>query len=166
MTLFSLPVLYLCGIAPNSGLCLRISSIKAWDMFTMKNGLPPFTIGCAKHITCAATLPSSNGKYWCQNMDSYDLCMTAKAIIDVMNQTAQYPVECSFDVMLSDNIRVLDYRKPGPITTTTTTVPPTTIPPNTTVPVTTTPPNTTAPAMASMLKYTSGLITLLLLVSL
>jgi hypothetical protein len=130
------------------------------DLFTTNNGLPPVTIGCAEHIACSANLPSGNGKFFCQNMDSYDICLHAQAAISSVNQTAQFPIRCVYAEMLSDNVPVLNYRQASP-TTTTTTAP--TIVTNVTF---TEPPNTTAPASASTLKYASGIILLLLMFSL
>jgi len=127
------------------------------DLFTTRNNLPLVTIGCAEHITCAANLPSGNGRFFCQNMDSYDLCIGAQAAIDGVNQTAQYPIRCVYAEMLSDNIPVLNYRQALP-TTTTTTAP--TVFTNVTL---TEPPNTTAPASASTIACASGLILLLVL---
>ena len=104
------------------------------DLYTAKNLLPYQTIGCHNHIVCASPLPTGNGRYWCQNMDSYDLCL----IVQNITANTDYSVTCGFSILLQDNIPVLDYRQPGILVTTTIAL---TIPENTTVATTTTPAN-------------------------
>ena len=140
---------------------------KIIDLYTEKNDRPIINIGCSNNIACAATLPSTNGKFWCQNMDSYDRCVSAKVMMDEMNQTQRYPIDCVFDVMLSDNIPVLNYRKSSPITTTTTTTTITTTTPmiTTTVPSNTSSAITTVPSVGTILNYATYLIIFLLILS-
>ena len=122
------------------------------DAFASKNNLPLATIGCADNIVCSPTLPGNNGKFYCQNMDAYDLCLQAQLFIENLNQTAQYPIRCVYASMLSDNIPVINYRRSEP---TTTIVP--TVPANTTLT-----PTTTSPSLAS-LNLVSVLLLLLVL---
>ena len=119
------------------------------DVFATKNNLPLETIGCADNIICSPTLPGNNGKFYCQNMDAYDLCIQAQSFIDNLNQTAQYPIRCVYASMLSDDIPVINYRRSDPATTT--------VPANTTLP-----PTTTSPSVAS-LNLVSVLLLLLVL---
>jgi len=124
------------------------------DMALIKNNLPIVTIGCADHIICAPTLPTNNGKFYCQNMDSYDLCILAQELMIRLNEEARYQIKCTYATLLNDNIPVIDYRKPGPITTTTTVVTNTTQPSNTTS-------TTTKPALAIKLTYSLGILLVL-----
>jgi len=95
------------------------------------SGNQSIELGCARFIVCSADI-SENGKYWCQNMDSYDLCINAQTIIENANATSQYPIVCAQAVKLSDDIPVLPYREAHPITTT--------VPPNATTQIVTTTP--------------------------
>lgn len=122
------------------------------DALLIKNNLPLVTIGCADHIICSPILPANNGKFYCQNMDSYDLCLRAQELVTHLNYEAQYPIRCVLATMLSDNVPVINYRKPGPVTTTTTVVTNATQPPNTTTP-------TSTPALA--VKFASGIMIVL-----
>jgi len=131
---------------------------KMLDAYTMKNNLPFVTINCADHIVCAAILPSGNGRYWCQNMDSYDICKFYSDTFTNGSGTAQFPIVCNLAVPLDDGIPVLEYRKPHIATTTTTTTAVPTLPPNTTVPA-----NTTAPSSGSKLSNSLALVLLLVL---
>lgn len=51
------------------------------DRLANDQNQPPFTLGCAQNIVCA-TEETSNGRYWCQNMDSYDLCLNAQTLLN------------------------------------------------------------------------------------
>ena len=120
------------------------------DAYHRAMGLSLRFIGCYDHIVCAPPLPSRNGKFWCQNMNSYDLCVIIRDIIEAANATIEYPVECKVAVMLTDRVPVLNYRMPPEITTTSTT---TTIDLNANV--------TTAPASAFRLISSLGLVVLM-----
>lgn len=134
--------------------CNRAQTIL--DLFNTMNRLPIINIGCSEHIICAPNLPAGNGKYYCQNMDSYDLCVHAQSLVSNLNQTSQYPIRCVYSDMLSDNIQVIDYRQAAPTTTTTVS----TVFTNTSL---TTAPNTTVPDTGSTLKYTTGIMFILML---
>lgn len=136
----------------------------------LKMGLPMQTFGCYDHIVCNPPLPPRNGKSWCQNMDSYDVCVTIRNIIENANATAEYPVECNFAVMLTDNVRVLNYRRPAKITTTTTTTTTTPVPTTTTFwnttgsnITTTIAEETTAPASATQVIHSLSIMMFVLL---
>lgn len=88
--------------------CNRAQTIL--DAFTLKSNLPFYNLGCHKHIVCAAKL--SEGRYWCQNMDSYNLCLSGRDIIAYAVVSDKYPIECRFDVLLEDRIPVLNFTKP------------------------------------------------------
>jgi hypothetical protein len=132
---------------------------KIIDLYTMKNDLPIVTIGCSNSIACASPLPNNNGKYWCQNMDSYDKCISAKIMIDNLTQSDRYPIECDFSVMLSDNIPILNYSKADPITTTITI---TTSTPSNNITYTTIS-DTTMPSLSSTVTYSFVLYFILFL---
>ena len=100
-------------------------------------------LNCAHNIVCSAAIPG-NGKFWCQNLDAYDLCLHAQAL---SNTT----IICSLATKLSDDIAVLDYRESA--ATQPPTTPPTTPPTDSNMTTTTSPPTTT-PCLASAIRIT------------
>ena len=119
---------------------------KIHDRYTMKNDLNVLEAKCYKHTVCYME-PPGNGRFWCQNMDAYNLCVTLRDDLANLTNDTNYQITCEKAERLSDNILVLDYYEPGPITTTvklnmTTTLAEVTV----------------APANVSMLMYNSYLI--------
>lgn len=93
-----------------------------YNRFRTDNGLNPIDIKCYNNIICAPVLPSGNGVWYCQNMDSYDMCTSIQDIIVNASQASKYEIICEKAVELTDRIPVLDYRKPDVYVPTTTTV--------------------------------------------
>jgi len=148
--------------------CKRAQKIIDMWVWATNTGNSIIELGCADFIVCAADM-TENGEFWCQNMDSYDLCLNAQTIIAIANATSQYSIRCREAVKLSDNVPVLDYREAHPITTTTTTLPPpTTFTPKVTTTVvdvtTTPPPPPQGDSGGSMIKLNLKLILLSILV--
>ena len=69
----------------------------------------PVEIQCMDYIACAAELPG-DGKYWCQNVDSYRQCIIAKNIFSLNN--ISYSFQCTKSVLLVDGRPVLNYKTP------------------------------------------------------
>lgn len=96
-----------------------------YDLFNIANNNSIITLPCANNIVCVAPLnlfpyrQNSRLKYWCQNIDSYNICMNIKNTIDNSNYPNKhlYHVSCTFDV--SSDIQIFNYTKLDIITTTT-----------------------------------------------
>ena len=86
------------------------------DKYSELGNLPYTNLGCSQHISCAATL-HSDGTFWCQNMDSFELCLVAQTILNNTN----FQVSCKQAEVLTDGFPILNYRKLRPTTTTVTT---------------------------------------------
>jgi len=87
-------------------------------------------LGCAEHIGCKYE-PPGNGRWWCQNMDSYDKCMLGLSIIrnhtNSNNSNNNSNVNCTFAVTRTDDYVVINYRQ-APIKTSAPTSAPTPAP--------------------------------------
>jgi hypothetical protein len=91
-------------------------------MFVLaNNNQPPITLDCASHVVCVAPIDSANEIGYCQNLDSFDECSVAQAIIANASQSDRFPIKCTIAQPLIDRYKVFDYRSPAVITTTTTT---------------------------------------------
>lgn len=130
---------------------------KYLDLYNAERGVPPSTVGCAQNIVCSWS-PTGNGRVWCQNMDSFDLCVS---IQEILNAT-RYSVECTFATPNTDGIPILNYRRSSESTTTTTVITTSTVPDPTFVP-TTTVPQTTRPSIGHILVPISALALLVVI---
>ena len=111
-----------CNDIENLQRCLRAQNLFDRLGVYARLDAPVKTFPCDKYVTCAVNfIDRATGTYWCQNMDSYNLCV---AIRELMHKSSHYAwifePDCDFSVMLSDNIPVINYYTPPPITTTTT----------------------------------------------
>ncbi len=68
---------------------------------------------CFDHMECMPTLPSGNGKWWCVNQNSQDLCKLGQDLLS--NYTI---INCNDLMVRQDNIPILFYIQPQTKTTT------------------------------------------------
>ena len=63
-----------------------------------------------------------NNQYWCQNIDSFALCLNAKNIIDNSNSTNKhnFMITCEFALQLNDGFQTFNYTKPDILSATST----------------------------------------------
>ena len=101
------------------------------DQFSISNSLPLTTLNCFHNVICSIPpQPTGNvaNQYWCQNIDSFELCLNAKNIIDnsTLINKRNFIITCNFALQLNDGFQIFNYSKPGVLTGTTTSLPTTT----------------------------------------
>lgn len=112
---------------------------KYLDLYNAEQNIAPATVSCAQNIVCSGAF-TENGRFWCQNMNSFDLCVSVQSILNA----TKYSVECTYATANTDGIPILNYRRSPEITSTTTVTTtsvfvPTFVPSPTTIPQTTRP---------------------------
>lgn len=147
--------------------CKRAQFI--YDQYNLANSNPFVTLQCSDNVVCAAPAnlfpyrQNSRVGYWCQNMDSYNICLQAKNAIEKSNSSNKdlFPISCNYATLLVDGRPVINYFKPDVFTTTTTT---TTTTAATNYTITTVPPTTKAPSNAAQVLANWILLPLSLLI--
>lgn len=95
--------------------CLRAQQIL--DDFTKRVNYNTITLECYKNLYCLRYPPTAS-QYWCQNVDSYQLCVSAKNAIkkDSSSLKNLFQILCYKEAPLDINgVPVIDYYEDLPI---------------------------------------------------